>query len=127
MTLTVADDDDGPRVTLSVSPGSISENGGTATVTATLTHPSSAATRITVTPKSGVYTIGWVDRTVNGVPTGFFDSTIVIAAGQTANASDTALIVAVDDDVHQGSGGRSTTVTGTACEHPGGGSVTGRR
>ena len=112
--LTVADGDDAPGVTLSVSPASISENrnAATATVTATLTHPSSAATRVTVTPVSGAYTVG-------------SDATIVIAAGQTANAADTALVVAVDDDVHQGSGGRSTTVTGTAANTQGAGSVTG--
>ena len=123
--LTVEDGDDAPGVTLSVSPASISENRNAATVTATLTHPSSAATRITVTPKTGVYTIGLVYRTVNGVLTSSFDSTIVIAAGETANASDTALVVAVNDDVHQGSGGRSTTVTGTAANTQGVGSVTG--
>ncbi len=125
LTLTVADGDDAPGVTLSVSPASISENRNAATVTATLTHPSSAATTITVTPKNGVYTIGLVYRTVNGVLTSSFDSTIVIAAGETANASDTALVVAVNDDVHQGSAGRSTTVTGTAANTQGAGSVTG--
>ena len=112
LTLTVADGDDAPGVTLSVSPTSISENRNAATVTATLTHPSSAATTVTVTGVSGFYTVG-------------SDATIVIAAGQTANASDTALVVAVNDDVHQGSGGRSTTVTGTAANTQGAGSVTG--
>ena len=112
LTLTVADGDDAPGVTLSVSPTSISENRNAATVTATLTHPSSAATTVTVTGVSGFYTVG-------------SDATIVIAAGQTANASDTALVVAVNDDVHQGSGGRSTTVTGTASNTQGVGSVTG--
>ena len=112
LTLIVADGDDAPGVTLSVSPTSISENRNAATVTATLTHPSSAATTVTVTGVSGFYTVG-------------SDATIVIAAGQTANASDTALVVAVNDDVHQGSGGRSTTVTGTASNSQGAGSVTG--
>ena len=112
LTLIVADGDDAPGVTLSVSPTSISENRNAATVTATLTHPSSAATTVTVTGVSGFYTV-------------VSDATIVIAAGQTANASDTALVVAVNDDVHQGSGGRSTTVTGTAANTQGVGSVTG--
>ena len=101
LTLTIEDGDDAPGVTLAVSPASISENRNAATVTATLTHPSSAATTVTVTPVSGFYTAG-------------SDVTIEIAAGETANAADTALVVAVNDDVHQGSAGRSTTVTGTA-------------
>ena len=103
VTLTIVDDDDAPGVTLALSPASVSENGGVSTVTATLTNPSSAATTVTVTAAAvtGLYTVG-------------SDATIVIAAGETANAADTALIVAVDDDVHQGTTGRSTTVTGTA-------------
>ena len=112
LTFTVEDDDDAPGVTLSVSPASIAEDGGTATVTATLTHPSSAATTVTVTPVSGFYTAG-------------SDVTIEIAAGETANAADTALVAAVNDDVHQGTAGRSTTVTGTAANTQGAGSVTG--
>ena len=56
-------------VTLALMPASISENGGVSTVTATLAHPSSAATTITVRPVAGAYTVG-------------SDSTIAIAAGQ---------------------------------------------
>ena len=103
LTLTIADDDDAPGVTLALSPASVSENGGVSTVTATLTNPSSAATTVTVTAAAvtGFYTVG-------------SDATIVIAAGETANAADTATVAAVNDDVHQGTTGRSTTVTGTA-------------
>ena len=71
-------------VTLSLTPSSISENGGMSTVTATLARSLSAATTITVRPMAGAYT----------VPA---DSTITIAAGQTANASDTVVITAVDN------------------------------
>ena len=71
-------------VTLALTPSSISESGGMSTVTATLSHPSSAATTITVRPVAGAYTVGT-------------DSTITIAAGQTANASDTVVITAVDN------------------------------
>ena len=95
-----------PDVTLAVSPSSISENGGVATVTATLSRASGAATTVTVTPVSGFYTVG-------------SDTTIEIAAGSTSNATDTATIAAVDDDVHQGTSGRSTTVTGTAANSMG--------
>ena len=71
-------------VTLVLTPSSISESGGMSTVTATLAHPLSAATTITVRPVAGAYTVGT-------------DSTITIAAGQTANASDTVIITAVDN------------------------------
>ena len=72
-------------VTLALTPSSISESGGMSTVTATLSHPSSAATTITVRPVAGAYTVSATD------------STITIAAGQTANASDTVVITAVDN------------------------------
>ena len=49
-TLTLEDDDASPDVTLVLSPSSISEAGGVSTVSATLTHPSSEATTITVAP-----------------------------------------------------------------------------
>ena len=101
LTLTLTDDDAAPGVTLSVASSSISENGGSTTVSATLTHPSSAATTVTVTAVTGFYTVG-------------SDTTIEIAAGETANAADTVLVTAANDDVHQGTAGRSTTVTGTA-------------
>ncbi len=71
-------------VTLALTPSTLSESGGMSTVTATLSHPSSAATTITVRPVAGAYTVG-------------MDSTITIAAGSTANASDTVVITAVDN------------------------------
>ena len=71
-------------VTLTLMPSSISESGGMSTVTATLTRSWSTATTITVRPVAGAYTVGT-------------DSTITIAAGQTANASDTVVITAVDN------------------------------
>ena len=111
-TLTLTDDDAAPGVTLSVASSSIPENGGSTTVSATLTHPSSAATTITVTPTTGVYAIGRRAQTINGIPVIGPDSTIVIAAGQTANATDTAAIAAVDNDVDAAD--NAVTVTGTA-------------
>ena len=110
--VTTTDDDDAPNAALSLNPASVSENGGASVVSATLTHPSSAATTVTVTPVSGFYTVG-------------SDAAIVIAAGETADATDTATIAAVDDDVHQGSGGRSTTVTATLTNSQGAGTVSG--
>ena len=85
-TLTLEDDDAAPDVTLVLSPASISEASGMSTVSATLTHPSSAATTITVRPVADAYTVG-------------SDSTIIIAAGQTANATDTVALTAVDNDI----------------------------
>ena len=55
---TITDDDDAPAVTLSLNPTSISENGGVSTVTATLSHASSAPTTVnlTTTPGAGTTT-----------------------------------------------------------------------
>ena len=55
---TITDDDAAPTVELALSHSSISENGGAATVTATLSHPSSAATTVTVTGVTGFYAAG---------------------------------------------------------------------
>ena len=110
--LTLTDDDAAPSASLSLDPASVSENGGVSTVTATLSHPSSEPSTVTVTAASGLYTVG-------------SDATIVIAAGETTAASDTALVTAVDDDVHQGAAGRSATVSATLANGQGAGAVTG--
>ena len=111
VTLTIEDDEAAPGVTLAVTDSSVAENGGTTTVTATLSHASSAATTITVQPVTGAYTVG-------------LDATITIAAGATANAADTATITAVNDDVDN-VGNRTVTVSGTAQNGQGVGTVTG--
>ena len=110
--LTVRDDDLAPGVTLALDPASVSENGGVSTVTATLSHPSSQPSTVTVTAASGSYTVGT-------------DATITIAAGSTTAASDTVLVTAVDDSIHQGTAGRSATVTGALTNGHGAGAVTG--
>ena len=110
--LTVRDDDAAPGVALAVNPASVAENGGVSTVTATLSRPSSQPSTVTVTAVSGSYAAGT-------------DATIVIAAGSTTAASDTATVTAVDDDVHQGSAGRSVTVTAALANGQGAGAVTG--
>ena len=111
-TLTLTDDDAAPDATLSLNPATVAENGGVATVSATLSRPSSAPSTVTVTAVSGSYTVG-------------SDATIVIAAGDTTAASDTATVAGVDDDVHQGSAGRSATVAATLANGHGAGTVTG--
>ncbi len=112
VTLAITDDEAAPGVTLSLNPASVSENGGASAVSATLSHPSSQPSTVTVTPVSGSYTVGT-------------DATITIAAGSTTAASDTAAIGGVNDDVHQGSAGRSVTVTATLANGQGAGAVTG--
>ena len=54
MTLTIADDDGAPAVTLALADTAINENGGATTVTAALSHPSSAETTVTVTAGLGL-------------------------------------------------------------------------
>ncbi len=108
--LTLTDDDAGPGATLTLMPATVAESGGVATVTAALSHPSSAATTVTVTPAAGFYTVG-------------ADATIVIAAGATVNAADTATVAAVDDAADTPD--RTATVTGTLANSQGAGAVTG--
>ena len=101
VSLTTTDNDAAPGVTLAVSPTAISENGATATVRATLSHPSGAETTVTVQPASGLYTVA------SGA-----GGTIVIPANATTS-TDTATVTAEDDTIHQGSPGRQATVTAT--------------
>ena len=109
--IAITDDDDAPTVRLAVADSSISENGGTTTVTATLSHPSSQATTVTVAGASGFYTVS-------------SDATIVIPARRRSNTADTVSITAVDDTIDD-PGNRRTTVTGSASNTQGVGSVTG--
>ena len=111
-TLTLEDDDAAPGAALALDPASVSENAGVSTVTATLSRPSSEPSTVTVTAVSGSFTVG-------------SDTTITIAAGATTAASDTVLITAVDDSIHQGTAGRSATVTGALANGQGAGAVTG--
>ena len=86
-----------PTVTLAVSPTAISENGGTATVTATLDMESSHETTITVSESSA-------DVTQAG-------TTLTIAAGQTAS-SGSVVLTGVDNTNEDGS--RQVTISGSA-------------
>ena len=112
VTLAITDDDAAPGATLALNPASIAEPSGVSTVTATLSGPSSEPSTVTVTAVSGAYTVGT-------------DATIVIAAGATTAASDTATITVVNDDLHHGNAGRGATVTGTLTNGHGAGAVTG--
>ena len=82
---TITDDDDAPRVTLHLSPASVSENGGESTVTARLSHPSSAATTVTLS-MSDEYRLG-----ANGVltiPAGATQSTAPVTITAVDNHTD---------------------------------------
>ena len=114
-TLTLTDDEAAPGVTLTVSPASISENGGVATVTATLSHPSSAATTITVSAAPGTNAVAG-DYTLSAA------TTLTIAANATTS-SGTVTIEAVDNDV--AAADKTVTVSGMAANSQGAGSVTG--
>ena len=111
VTLTIEDDEAAPEVTLAVADSAIAENGGTTTVTATLSHASSAATTVTVTAADGSYTVS-------------DDATIEIAAGETANAANSVTITAENDAIDN-VGNRTATVSGTAQNGQGVGTVTG--
>ncbi len=88
--LTITDDDAAPTVTLNLSPTSTPENAGSSTVTATLNHPSSEATTITISVEP-ISPASDADYTLSG-------STLTIAAGETASTG-TVTITATDNTV----------------------------
>ncbi len=98
--VTTTDNDALPTATLSLSQSSISENGGSATVTAALSHPSSGATALTVAASPGSGT----DFTQTG-------TTLNIAAGATSSTG-TVTIAATNNSVDAPD--KSVTVSATA-------------
>ena len=104
VTLTIADDDATPTVTLVLSPASISENGGISTVTATLNRASSAITTVTVSANPGA-------NAVMGDFTPSSANTLTIAAGATTSTG-AVTITAVDNAVTALP--KAVTVSGTA-------------
>ena len=107
VSVTTTDNDDVPTVTLSVTPAAITEDGGVATVTATLSHPSNQAVTLTVTaaPTPGTGT----DGTDFDLST---DKTLTIAVEGTTSAG-LVTITAVDNDVHSAAN-KQVTVSATA-------------
>ena len=91
VTLTIEDDEEAPTVTLILTPDSISENGGSSAVSATLSHTSSEATTITVSAAAGTNTVAG-DFTLSA------DTTLSIAAGATTSTG-TVTIDAVNNGV----------------------------
>ena len=90
-TVAIADDDEAPTVTLSLSSASIGEDGGVSTVTASLDHPSGAETRVTVSvvPDAPAQA---ADFTLSS------NAVLTIAAGATASTG-AVTVTAVDNDV----------------------------
>ena len=88
---TITDDDDKPTATLALSSGSITENGASSTVTATLDGTSSQAVTLTVAAAA-------VSPAVDGDITLSENKTLTIAAGATVSTG-TVTITAVDNDV----------------------------
>ena len=104
VTLTIADDDDAPKVTLRLGSSSIAENGGQTTVTATLDRPSSAATTIAVSAAA-------VSPATSGDFNLSANRTLTIRAGATASSGDVT-IAAVNNNVDGPN--KSVTVSGDA-------------
>ena len=90
VSITLTDNDPVPEVSLSVSPSSLSENGGSVTLTASLDRVASSATVVSLsfdnsTASSGDYTLS--------------SSTLTISAG---SLSANATLTGVDDNVTEG-------------------------
>ncbi len=102
--ITVHDDDAPPKVTLKLTPASISENGGMSTVTATLGATSSQSTTITVaaTPVSPAVT---GDFTLSA-------NKVLTIAAQATSSTGTVTITAANNDVDTAN--KSVTVSATA-------------
>ena len=90
--MTITDNDDSPQVTLTATPAQIGEDGGTTTITATLDHPSSEFTSVTVsvTPSANAST---ADFNVSG------NMVLEIQAGDTSSTGDTVTVTAIDNEV----------------------------
>ncbi len=100
---TITDDDDPPTVTLVLTPASIAEAAGQSTVTATLDHPSSEETTVTVSVAPVSPAVAG-DYTLSG-------SQLTIPEGATASTG-TVTITAVDNAVDAPH--KTVTVSATA-------------
>ncbi len=88
--LTITDDDEAPVVTLVLSEASISENAGSTTVTATLSHASSTVTTVTISGAAVDPALD-SDYMLSG-------NSLTIPVGQT-NSTGTVTITSVDNPV----------------------------
>ena len=102
-TLTVVDDEAPPGVTLWLSKSAIAEATGQASVTATLTHPSSEATLVTITATPISPAVA-ADFNQNGTQ-------VTIPAGLTASTG-TVSVTAIDNDIDAAD--KRITISGAA-------------
>ena len=101
---TITDDDATPTATLELSSAAISENGGTSTITASLSGATSEVVTLTIAATP-------VDPAVAGDMTLSATKTLTIAAGATTSTG-TVIITAVDNKVDAPN--KSVTVSATA-------------
>jgi len=85
VTATITDDDNAPAVSLSLTGSPLAENGGVATVIATLSNPSSQAV---------VVSLDFTGTATSGSDYNFSTTSITIAAGQTSGSIS---ITSIDD------------------------------
>ena len=103
-TLTITDDEDAPTVTLVLSSSSIGENGGAASVAATLSGPSSQDVTLVVSASPSSNAAG-DDFTITP------NNTLTIGAGST-HSTGAVIITAVDNSVDEPD--KSVTVSASA-------------
>ncbi|MBW8311871.1 MAG: autotransporter domain-containing protein [Rhizobium sp.] len=84
-TVTLRDNDNAPVATLSITPASLAENGGTATLTATLSNPS--ATDVAITLSAGGTATQGVDYNLSA-------GTLTVTAGSTTGS---VVVTGLDD------------------------------
>ena len=101
--MTITDDDGAPKLTLELSKSTISENGGSSTVTATLSAVSSVDITVTVSA-APISPASDSDYTLSQ------NKTLTIAAGDT-NSTGTVTIAAVDNNTDAAD--KQVTVSGT--------------
>ena len=112
--LTLTDDETAPGAAMALNPASVTENGGVATVTATLSHPSAAPTTLTVSA-SPVSPAAAGDFTLSSA------NMLTVAAGSTTSAG-TVTVTANDNRVDAAD--KSVTVTASLANGRGTGAVT---
>ncbi|PWE00287.1 Calx-beta domain-containing protein [Marinilabilia rubra] len=100
--LTITDDDGIPTVAISASPTSFSENGGSSTITATLSGVASQPITVTIEAVNG---------TASGADYDLTSTEITIAAGATTG---TTSISGSDDGISEGSETLSIDITGVS-------------
>ena len=89
--VTITDDDASPAVTLSLSDASISEDGGIATVTASLDHGSSVATTVTVSVAP--------DTPATSSDYSLSTNRVLTIAAESTASTGTVTITGVDNDI----------------------------